>query len=106
MFLFRVWKQSFFSPFLFFQRRRCCGVMYLDKTKLYNYSHYNMLDCIYRTLNSVQITQSREVVLSLTCSVCENGCVDVICEDVDNILCLLEKKILLYKYPYFAITQS
>jgi len=80
--------------------------MYLDKTKLYNYSHCNMLDCIYHTLNSVQITQSREVVLSLTCSVCENGCVDVICEDVENIFVSFGKKILVYKYPYFAITQS
>ena len=30
--------------------------------------------------------------LSLTCSVCENGCVDVICEDVDNIFVSFGKK--------------
>ena len=29
--------------------------------------------------------------LSLTCSVCGNGCVDVICEDVDNIFVSFEK---------------
>jgi hypothetical protein len=31
-------------------------------------------------------------VFSLTCSVCENGCVDVICEVVDNIFVSFEKK--------------
>jgi len=38
--------------------------------------------------------------------VCENGCVDVICEDVDNIFVSFAKKMLGYKYPHFAGTQS
>jgi hypothetical protein len=43
--------------------------------------------------------------LSLTYSVCGNGCVDVICEDVDNIFVSYGKNARV-KNSYFARTQS